>query len=143
MTNKEIRNAAMTAAKNYGYDWAMTDYQYEDAPDVLKRFRKEMRENGNYQVCIFDGEEPYYALEHYSDSDTDLVEVMDEGEVFSESEVYGWITLGRIKAWRELLRRKKFTVGYFCDGYGAYVFFPESVCVSHLRQRGEVMFEEA
>ena len=137
MTNEEIRNAAMKAAKDYGYDWVMAEFEYEDGNDLLKEFKKEMKNEGHSQVCIFGGEEPYYALENASEDD--LVDVMEDGEVFSEGEVYDWITLGRIQAWKELLNRKTKKVGYFCDGYGGYVFFPETKCVEHLKQRGEVV----
>ena len=134
MTKEEIRNAAMKAAKDYGYDWVMAEFDYEDGNELLKGFKKEMKNKGHSQVCIFDGEEPYFVMDM-----ADLVDEMEEGEVFTEGEVYHWITLGRIDAWKELLGRKNKKVGYFCDGYGGYVFLPEMECVTHLKQRGEVV----
>lgn len=139
MSKEEIKNLAMKAAKDYGYDWVMAEYEYEDGDELLKDFKKGIKDKGALPVSIYGGEEPYYALERVSDDDTDLVEMMEDGEVFSEGNVYDCITLGRIQAWKELLNRKTKKVGYFCDGYGGYVFLPEMQNVYMLKQRGEVM----
>ena len=135
MTKEEIKNEAIKACKDYGYDWVMANYDCEE--ELLKGFRKEMRVSGKSQVDIFGGEEPYYALDRVSD--VDLMSVMEEGDVFNEGNVYNWITLGRIDAWKELFGRKTKKVGYFCNGYQGYVFFPERVDVDDLKRCGEVV----
>lgn len=140
MNTEEIKNAAMKAAKNYGYDWATVDFQYEDADEIIKDLKSQLKDNGYFQTQIFGGEEPYYALESADvDDDTDLVDVMEEGDVFGEDDVYHWITLGRIEGWKDVFKRGKKKVGYFCDGYGGYVFYPECMDVDSLRMKGEVV----
>ena len=138
MKKEEIRKAAMSACKNYGYDWVVADFEYDDCDDLINDLKKQFNEKGHCSACIFDGEEPYYALERVSTDDgTDMVDVMEEGEVFGEYDVYRWINLGRIEAWKELFGRKK--VGYFCDGYCGFVIDPEMVDVDDLKMRGEVV----
>ena len=135
---EQIKTAAMEACKSYGYDWVMAGFEYDDADVVLKHFKKEMKDTGRSQVCIFDGEEPYYALERTrTDDGTDMVYVLEEGDIFTEGDVYHWITLGRIDAWKELLKKK--SIGYFCDGYGGYVFDPRCINVEVLKNRGRVV----
>ena len=139
MTREEIKAAAMKASKDYGYDWVMADYEYEDADETLDWFKKQM-EDGKCQVCIEEGEEPYYALDRHDVEGVNLYDVMEEGEIFSEGNVYRWITLGRIKAWKEILGKN---VGYFCNGYTGWVFDPEKVNVYMLKREGEVVMEAA
>ena len=99
-----------------------------------------MKGDGYCQVQIFGGDEPYYALKRADvDKDIDMMDVMEEGDVFSEDDVYDWITIGRIEAWKDVLKRGKNEVGYFCDGYGGYVFFPECMDVNSLKMKGEVV----
>ena len=128
---KLIRNKAMEACKNYGYDWAMADYQFEDADELIKEFKEQMMNEGSVQTQIFNGEEPFYAL------GDDLYDVMEEGDVFSESEAYHWINLGRIDAWKEILGQPQ--VGYFSDGYGGYVFNPKMKNPEYLKNKGTVV----
>ncbi len=140
MTKEEIKKAVIEACKSYGYDWATVDFQYEDADEIIKDLKSQFKDNGYIQTQIFDGEEPYYALERaVVDDDTDLVDVMEEGDVFSEDDVYHWITLGRIEGWKDVFNRGKKKVGYFCDGYGGYVFYPECMNVESLKMKGEVV----
>lgn len=140
MSTEEIKNAAIEACKSYGYDWATVDFQYEDADEIIKDLKSQLKDNGYFQTQIFDGEEPYYALERANvDDDTDLMDVMEEGDVFSEDDVYNWITLGRIEGWKDVFKRGKKKVGYFCDGYGGYVFYPECMDVDSLKRKGEVV----
>lgn len=137
MTREEIKAAAMKASKDYGYSWVMADFEYEECDEVLEAMLEEMEEKGCYQVCIYDGEEPYYAMDYAHVDGVDLVEEMNDGDVFNENKVYGWITLGRIDAWKEVFKMEK--VGYFCDGYRAYVFDPKRKNVYMLKQHGEVV----
>lgn len=140
MKTEEIKNAAIEACKSYGYDWVMAEFEYEESEDLLKELRSRMEDEGYTQTQIFGGDEPYCALERADvDDDIDMMDVMEDGDVFSEGDVYHWITLGRIEAWKELFERGKKKVGYFCDGYGGYVFFPECMDVDSLKRKGEVV----
>ena len=132
MTKEEIKNEAMKACKDYGYEWVMAEFQYEDSDELIKDLKKEMKDKGHCQTQIFGGDEPYYALD-----DDELYDAMEEGEVFNEGNVYKWINLGRIDAWKDVLGMKK--VGYFCDGYGGYVFDPKMMDVNSLKRKGEVV----
>ena len=118
---------AMKASKNYGYEWASVDFEDESLTD---EFKKQMSEDGMYQVSLGSGEEPYYALGE------DLYEEMEGEKEFSESDVYHWIDQGRIGCWSEILGRK---VGYFCDGYCSYVFDPKMTDVNSLKKAGTVV----
>ena len=117
----------MKASKNYGYEWASVEFEFGDEID---EFKKQMSEDGMYQVCIAEGEEPHYALGE------DLYEEMEGEKEFSESDVYTWINQGRIGCWSEILGRK---VGYFCNGYGGYVFDPKMTDVIFLKKAGTVV----
>lgn len=140
MNTEEIKKAAIEACKNYGYQWVMADFQYDDSDEFLKDLESQMKDKGYAATQIFDGEEPYYALEWANvDDDIDMVDVMEDGEVFSEGDVYNWINLGRIEAWKEVFNSGKKKVGYFCDGYGGYVFYPERMDVNSLKMRGKVV----
>ena len=140
MTKEEIRNAVMNTAKEYGYEWVMAEFEYEESEDFLNELKSQMDDEGYCQTQIFDGEEPYYVLKKADvDDNTDLVDVMEEGDIFTEENVYNWINLGRIEAWKELFERGKKKVGYFCDGYGGYVFFPECMDMKSLKKKGEVV----
>lgn len=118
---------AMKASKSYGYEWASVEFEDESSIDEFKR---QMSETGFCQVCITGGDEPYYALGE------DLYEEMEGEKEFSESDVYTWIHQGRISCWSEILGRK---VGYFCNGYGGYVFDPKLKDVNVLKMAGEVV----
>lgn len=140
MIKEEIRNAVMNTAKEYGYEWVMAEFEYDESEDFLNELKSQMDDEGYCQTHIFDGEESYCVLERADvDDNTDLVDVMKEGNIFTEENVYNWITLGRIEAWKELFERGKKKVGYFFDGYGGYVFFPECMDMKSLKKKGEVV----
>lgn len=129
MTVEEIKIEAIKSCKDYGYNWAMADFQYDDADELLNQLKKEMEDEGHIQTHIFLGEEPYYAL------GDELYDIMDKGDVFNEYDAYEWINFGRIDAWKEVFGMKK--IGYFCDGYCGYVFDPKCIDVNSLH--GEVV----
>lgn len=124
---QSVKNRAMNASKNYGYEWASVEF---DDELMINEFKRQMSEDGMYQVCITGGEEPYYALGE------DLYEVMEGEKEFCEDDVYTWIHQGRIDCWSEILGWK---VGYFCNGYDGYVFDPKMTDVDSLKRAGEVV----
>lgn len=105
MTKEEIRNAVMKAAKEYGYDLIMAKFEH---PEDKEEFLKRMEDDFNH---LYDGEDFYDLFDRIQvDDDTDLMDVMEEGEVFSYDNVSDWYSIGKNEAWKELLRRNPIKV---------------------------------
>lgn len=105
MTKEEIRNTVMNAAKEYGYNLIMTEFGHTTNK---KEFLKRMEDDFNY---LYDGEDFYDLFDRIQvDDDTNLFDMMNEGEVFSYDNVSDWYSIGKNKAWKKLIQRNQIKI---------------------------------